>query len=279
MLSYMRNNLALVTAAVVVMLILTAGLVAWQVDVVRVNAQEGSPAGEESSRGDHNDKLGSIGNDVPGFGGLYFEPGNEDILKVFLTDPEDADAAGKVSGAIAKEFPDAVPPGGIEIVQGKYSMSQLTSWYASLRRAIGAAGLVGNGLVFTDLHEGRNLLEVAVDSEDSVASVESAIANSGVPAAAVLITVTEPMAEFGSMNDGRGIGLFNLGGVSMDHQTILDRFRPLFGGLRIMGGGGTGHVPSTGVVSVILGDVVQAAASRMLLAGMASVWRSWTKVR
>ena len=40
-----------------------------------------------------------------------------------------------------------------------------------------------------------------------------------------------------------------------------------------------GHVPSTGVVSVILGDVVQAAASRMLLAGMASVWRSWTKVR
>ena len=49
------------------------------------------------------------------------------------------------------------------------------------RTAIAGSGLVGDGLVFTDLNEGKNRLEVAVDSEDAVSDAKTAVSESGVP--------------------------------------------------------------------------------------------------
>ena len=101
MLSVPRVRPLLVASALAFALALAAGVLIWQMGSGQVRAQDGPPVGEEESRGDHNAQLANIGAEVAGFGGMYFEPGDESVLNVFLTDPNDADAVTDVASAIA----------------------------------------------------------------------------------------------------------------------------------------------------------------------------------
>ncbi|MCE2501130.1 MAG: hypothetical protein J4G13_09740 [Dehalococcoidia bacterium] len=137
-----------------------------------------------------------VGVMVPGFGGLFFYPDQPDVLNVYLLDPEDAEQKAAVEDAINEVFPGAIPSGGIEVIEGKYSVVQLKAWYDDLRYALARSGLVGNGMILTDLHEGINGLEVVVEDERARAKVASIVEDAGIPPEVVRVTIGEPIREF-----------------------------------------------------------------------------------
>lgn len=150
------------------MFVLMLGLGGWQLSVHEgdgnkdILAQQGSgdegntdgtndddddaavPGGDDTNDGatthetphlNRDDKLVAVGNTVPGFGGMYFDPG-ADTLNVFMLDTHDSDQAAAVEQAIRDVFPNAIRSGGIRLVQGAYSIVQLKSWYDELRERI-----------------------------------------------------------------------------------------------------------------------------------------------
>ena len=72
-----------------------------------------------------NDRLVDIGNKVPGFGGMRLSPIDPAVLNVFLLNPEDEEQIDAVRDAISESFPGAIPPGGIQAVQGQYRILDL----------------------------------------------------------------------------------------------------------------------------------------------------------
>ena len=134
------------TSAIVLLGIL--GVVAWQLDIRSANAQDEPPVGEEETRTyrDRDDKLAEIATSAPGFGGMYLDPTDQNVLNVFLLDTTDPQKVSNVQEAITAKFPDAVPPGGVVVVQGQYTITQLKSWYDDdLLPALGESEAVRNG--------------------------------------------------------------------------------------------------------------------------------------
>ena len=221
----------LLAVALFVAVIGVVGLLGSRVDV---GAQGGPPVEEGTESRDTNEKLEGVGNEVPGFGGMYLDPNDRNVLKVFLLDPANSNEAGRVRQAIADEFPDVVPSGGISLVKGDYSMVQLSGWYDDLRRAVAQSDDIRQGLVFTDLQEGSNRLDVGVDREALVSKVKAVAADVGVPAGALRVFVEERF-EFWGGPEGDGGSSLDVGEIGTHHQTIRHRFRPLFGGLQSEG--------------------------------------------
>ena len=173
-----------------------------------------------------NDKLADIGEQVPGFGGMYRDPADQDVLKVFMLDTTNGQQKTDVAGAITDKFPGTIRPGGIEVIQGQYSMSQLTDWYRQVITAIGSAGILGNGFVLTDLEEDKNRIEVGVTSEKGVAIIETMLAGlPDVPREAVRVTIRQKM----QFRTGSGSNAYT------GSQTVRDRIRPLIGGIQTQG--------------------------------------------
>ena len=89
------------------------------------------PGGDDETNGDAttdevphlnlDDRLVIVGNALPAFGGMYFEPG-DDVLQVFMLDIDDPEQAAAIEEAIRAEFPNAIRSGGIKLVQGNYSI-------------------------------------------------------------------------------------------------------------------------------------------------------------
>ena len=221
----------LFAAALLVAVVGVVGLLGSRVDV---GTQGGPPVGEGTESRDTNEKLEGVGNEVPGFGGMYLDPDDRNVLKVFLLDPANADEAGRVRQAIVDEFPDVVPSGGISLVKGDYSVTQLSGWYDDLRRAVAQSEEIRQGLVFTDLQEGSNRLDVGVDREALVSKVKAVAVEAGVPAGALRVFFEERF-EFWGGPEGDGVSSLDVGEIGTRHQTVRHRFRPLFGGLQSEG--------------------------------------------
>lgn len=160
------------------------------------------------------DRLVEVGKEVPGFGGMFLNPDNTDVLNVYLLDTENAEQEAAVEAAIKDVFPDAIPPGGIQVVQGQYNIIQLNAWYFDMRLALAKSGLVGKGLVGTDLEEDKNRLEIAVEGEEFRPKAEAAVEKAEIPREAVRITVRGPFRMLST-------------------QTLLSKIRPVAGGLQI----------------------------------------------
>ena len=171
--------------------------------------------GEDPTRKSADDKLAEIGNTVPGFGGMFIDPANPNVLRVFLTDTENTTQKDNAETAIREKFPGSVPSGGVVAVQGQYTLSQLTDWYKKVIEAVVSSDLDTSKLVGTDLEEDKNRVEIAVKDEAAVAVVEAAIAGlADVPRDAVRITI-------------RGVFQFR--------TSVQDRIRPLAGGIQLQG--------------------------------------------
>ena len=169
--------------------------------------------GEDPTRKSADDKLAEIGNTVPGFGGMFIDPANPNVLRVFLTDTENTTQKDNAETAIREKFPGSVPSGGVVAVQGQYTLSQLTDWYKKVIEAVVSSNLDTSKLVGTDLEEDKNRVEIAVKDEAAVAVVEAAIAGlADVPRDAVRITI-------------RGGFRFR--------TSVQDRIRPLAGGIQL----------------------------------------------
>ena len=148
------------------------------------------PPSEDTDRKTANDRLADIGESMAGFGGMYIDSANPNVLNVFLLDTNDATQKEDAEDAIGNKFPGIIPSGGIVVVEGQYSMSQLTSWYVKVIEALTSANLDKSKLVGFDLEEDKNRVEIAVKDEDTVAVVEAALAGlDDVPRDAFRVTI------------------------------------------------------------------------------------------
>lgn len=139
---------------------------------------------------------------VPGFGGM-FKDGN--VMKVYLVNPAQRQAA---EAAITSVFgQERIPKGGIQVLQGQYSFSQLKKWHGNMGTLFNISGVI-----FTDVDESSNRLKVGVESLDSFGVVEQELINQGIPRGAFVIEKAEPVV-FAS--------------------TLQEKIRPIQGGIQI----------------------------------------------
>ncbi len=232
------NPLILVVAFVFLLAGLT-GAVSWQLasaegdtpgqqvdemeDVEDVHDTQGvGPVGQvrEETHRTADDRLVSIGATIPGYGGQYIDQANPDVLNVFLLDTDDEEQQrAAIEAAIRAEFPHAIPPGGIAIVQGDYSIIELKAWYDDVIFALASSGLVLNGMTFADLAEHANRIDIGVENEELASQVRELAAEADIPPDAIRVFVSEPVR-------------FRNG---PSNATVRDRFRPNIGGIQTQG--------------------------------------------
>lgn len=144
------------------------------------------------------EELVRVGDEVPGFGGLFYdEEGNP---AVYLTDPEGPGAA------IVKSMGEEV-----RVLRGDYEFRQLAGWKIALRPVLGLPGVVT-----LDADEARNRVVVGVDARSKSldrGELERELIFQGVPREAVVFEEVSPLREW--------IG-------------VRDRFRPVPGGVQIL---------------------------------------------
>ena len=181
-----------VTVMAAIVLLVGADVLGWQATAaVHESHGEGSSVPGEDSlpSSTRDDKLLAIAEEVPGFGGVYVDPDQQEVLYVYLQNPDDTEQVTLVQELIEEKFPGTVPESGIQAIQGDYSIIQLNMWYDDLRSALAATDLMEEGLSMTDMEEDKNLLEVGVESNEYVSAVQKAVAEAGVPVEVVRITV------------------------------------------------------------------------------------------
>ncbi|MGH9246235.1 MAG: hypothetical protein ACRD29_18380 [Acidimicrobiales bacterium] len=159
-----------------------------------------TPVGTENRPLD--DRLASVAAAAPSFGGMAVNE-TTGALDVFVVNQE---ASGDVRRALEAEFAaDGVAASSMHVVPAQFGLIELDAWHDRLTALFDVAGVV-----YTDLNEGRNRLEVGVTDASVPPQIDARLVALGIPTAAVVYTVTEPVT------------------------TLLhDRHRPLVGGLQI----------------------------------------------
>ncbi len=137
-----------------------------------------------------NRDLPLAGDEVPGFGGAFLAPDDESIANVYMLDASDEEGAWRalrvVMGGRVDEIRDLV------ILQGDYALADLDRWYQVGMDAVWQVP----GVVFTDLDEGRNRINIGVLDEAAADRVREAWLAEGLPPGALIIEVTEPVVAF-----------------------------------------------------------------------------------
>ena len=210
-------NRLLLVVGTACLLVVALGVIGWEVSAEGDGEEEEEEAQEFRN---HDDRLVDIATIVPGFGGMYINTDNPNVLNVFLLDPDDEEQLAEVERAISEEFPNAIPLGGIVAAQGDYDIAQLKVWYDDVIAALVQSELRGN-LVATDLGEHNNQLEIRVDDEDVIPQVEDLVEGVGVPLGVVNVTIGKRF-RFRS-------------GPELSNHTVRDRFRPNIGGIQTRG--------------------------------------------
>lgn len=128
----------------------------------------------------HDDLLVRVDEQAPGFGGMFIDADGR--LAVYLLDTSTLPATRKAIDAV---FGSSGLPADSRAVQGQYSISQLKSWTDRAN-----ALLEMDGVTMVDLDEGKNRVTIGIDSDSRSKAVEQALSRTGIPRAAVLVTVT-----------------------------------------------------------------------------------------
>ena len=120
---------------------------------------------------------------VPGFGGVYLDPG-KDIVYIYLQDASTQEVAEAV---LTDAFgSDLLEGREVRVLEGEYSMIHLEAWYQTL---MGAEHRVP-GIAWTDVNTHRNRIEIGMyPRRGARANMEAAIVAAGVPQKAVAINV------------------------------------------------------------------------------------------
>lgn len=141
---------------------------------------------------------------VTGFGGYYLDASGAPT--VYLIDPARRAEAEQALATflVSRGFTTA----DLRVAQGAFGYGQLDAWYRLARPAVFAVP----GVVSGDVDEGSNRVRIGVANAPAAAAVQSALAQLGIPAGAVIVQQRAPIAAV---------------------ATLRDRVRPLKGGLQI----------------------------------------------
>lgn len=168
-------------------------------------------------------RFATVAKDVPGFGGLFVDENGD--LSMYLTHPENAANAKKrlteVFGVdqLRRKAPAEgrgvdkrkLPSGEIRVLQGRYPFDELDQWRKNANDLLNI-----DGVLFTDVDEAKNRINVGIVDANAKAAVEEMLASLGVPADAYAISQIEKPEQL---------------------ATLSDYFGPVFGGLAISNSG------------------------------------------
>ena len=73
----------------------------------------------------------------------------------------------------------------LRFIPAKYSMLQLYKWYSDIQSVVWS----NPSVTLTDLQEGKNRIEIGVDSSDATETLETSLASLGIPSDAILVKV------------------------------------------------------------------------------------------
>ena len=141
------------------------------------------PAVLEALKNIAKDPMARIAERVPGFGGAFRDP-DQNIVYIYL---QDASMQEEAERALNEEFgPDFLSGREVRVLKGEYSMDHLDAWYRTLSGAISQVP----GIVYTDLDEGKNRIEIVMyPRRRGREEMEAAIATVDVPRGAIVIDV------------------------------------------------------------------------------------------
>lgn len=145
----------------------------------------------------YDDLLVRVAQQVPAFGGMFFEfVGREytGVLYVYLLDPAQKEAAAKAIMTVFGPYHrDLLPPREIRVLQAQYSFLQLKEWFD----LIGVLHSAIPEVTMTDIDDTKNRLTIGVLSlsTEVVTRIEQELARLGVPRNAVILEETGPFVE------------------------------------------------------------------------------------
>lgn len=127
-----------------------------------------------------------LAREVPGFGGLFLNDKGEPT--VYLTDAGARGPAERALGSFLRGRGLAGPQ--LQVVPGQFGYLQLDDWFNRLS----PEALAVPGAVFVDLDEASNRVLVGVEHAAAANAVRGVAARLGVPASALVVRETEPIA-------------------------------------------------------------------------------------
>ena len=152
------------------------------------------------------EQFGLVAKNTPSFGGMYLDE-ERNVLFVYSWD-QSAGAAAVAEEAVKAVFGDQRPGARIQVLPARYGFHELKQWQD--RMTPGVLGMPG--VVMTDIDDRSNRLTVGVESLEKKAAIEDKLFELGIPAEAVNVIETPPVAL---------------------ELTLRDRSRPIVGGQQI----------------------------------------------
>ncbi len=147
------------------------------------SALPAEPAVLEALKNIAKDPMARIAERAPGFGGA-FRDSDQNIVYIYL---QDASMKAEAERALTEEFgPDFLAGREVRVLEGDYSMDHLDAWHRTLSGAISQVP----GIVYTDLDEGKNRIEIVMYPRRwGREEMEATLATVDVPRGAVVIEI------------------------------------------------------------------------------------------
>jgi len=159
--------------------------------------------------GDSDEQMKRIAEQIPGFGGLFYDENGQLTMYVTRGEPGHQQMAEARISAVLGNDSQFAAAGPVRVVYGQYDFLQLKGWHERMRTdVLGVAGVV-----MVDVDERSNRVRVGVENQEQQAAVKKQLAKLGIPEAAINIEVTEP--------------------IFFASHTLRSNVRPLQGGLQI----------------------------------------------
>jgi hypothetical protein len=156
------------------------------------------------------DLFAEVAQQVPTFGGMFFDENDNNILYLYLLNPtQKAMVERAIAAVFGPRLPGLIPPQEVRVLQGQYSFLQLKQWHDRMM-----ALFTLPGVLMIDIDDNKNRLKVGVKSIDMRDIVEQELDKLGIPREAVTIEETRPV---------------------MPLSTLRDKVRPLVGALKTTG--------------------------------------------
>ena len=151
-----------------------------QLEPAKVAVQQGSP-----------DDPVALARSVPGFGGFFVD--EQGTPTIYL---KDAGQRGAAERALTPWFSSRGRGlATMRVLKADFDWADLDRWFT--RASADALGVPG--VVFTDADEARNRVHIGVEHTAAAGEVRSMLARLGIPAAAVIIELTQPIKQLATL--------------------------------------------------------------------------------